>query len=185
MPTTTTTTTTPQPTGVHTFQCWNNDIPPIYPLLKPWPCCGLTKHPSSIYGTITYSSTGGSIPYPNGNGVMNYCGNVTLNQEIKTVWAIPENGKCPNDQFFTYMATNVPVQIYFTYPCWTVSQFYGSKGLFGFSSNFNQNIISNGGGCTYNKKTGGWDITGGYQGSYYYGDITRGCTVTVKITGIG
>jgi hypothetical protein len=184
MPTTTTTTsTTPQPTGIHYFQCWNNEIPRVYPLIHPWPCCGLKNHPNNIFGTITYTSTQGGIAAPNGQTI-SYCGNVPTGTPIDVTWSIPENGKCPNDQFFTYRVNNVPVEIFFTYPCWTASEFYPSSGLFGFASSFNQNIKNNAGGCI-SSKSGGWKFFGGYQGSVYYGDVTRGCTINVQIKGIG
>ena len=183
MPTTTTTSTTPQPTGVHTFNCWTNDIPNVYPLLKPWPCCGLKSHPYNIYGKVTYTSIGGGAVGPNGQTI-SYCGNLPTGTPLSVTWSIPANGKCPNDQFFGFIADNVPVEIFFTYPCWTASEFYPSKGLFGFASNFNQNIKNNSGGCVP-KKTGGWEFSGGYIGSYYYGDVNRGCTISVQIKGIG
>ena len=166
----TTTTTTPQPTGVHTFKCWDNEIPRVYPLIHPWPCCGLNKHPYHILGTITYKSLESNFDACAGFKA----GDVTL--------SIPEKGKCPNDQFFMFYANDVPIQAYFTYPCWTASEFYPSKGLFGFSSACAARPGSiNSGGCTYSN--GSWKFFGGYQGVCDFG---RGkCQMTFEVKGIG
>jgi len=174
----TTTTTTPQPTGIHTFKCWDNEIPRVYPLIHPWPCCGLQKHPNNIFGTISYTSLGNAVGGPNGQTI-NACGDL---KDGDVTLSIPANGKCPNDQFFMFWNDNVPIQVYFTYPCWTASEFYPSSGLFGFSSSFSPIPGKvNSGGCTYSN--GSWKFFGGYEGVQQFG--MGNCKMTFQIKGIG
>lgn len=155
-------TTTPQPTGVKEFQCWYNEIPEITPMIKPWPCCGLTDFPKSFSGTVSYSGE--------------YCGHIITGVEQLVTWSV--QGLCSNSQFFYYYAQDVSVGITFAYPCWTASEFYPSNGLFGFISNFNEDPKINSGGCSYDSKTNKWIF---YGASYSGSTRIKGCTIRVAI----
>jgi hypothetical protein len=169
----TTTTTTPIPTE---FKCWDNEIPRVYPLIHPWPCCGVEEMPSAIFGSVTYS----------GEDCKDSDGNALKSKDV--IWT--RKSPCIKDGgTLDFYAFDVPIALHYNHPCWTSSKFYPSINIIGFSSNSSP-ISAIKSGCNYS--SGKWNFYGSatfvlVSKTVYGPEGIRQvptCTITATINGV-
>lgn len=172
----TTTTTTPIPTE---FKCYENEIPSITPLIHPWPCCGLVKRPTAIYGKVTYQNV-------NARPGTKPCG--VDDSTVSVIWTIAKGGECPVSHITSYFpssdngSTGVSFALAYNSPCWTAYQFYPTYGLIGVYTNMGA-VQTLKGGCEY--VNGAWKFTAGGTYIQQYPNMIPGyCSATLEINGV-